>query len=910
MLNTGTKLGPYEIQSALGAGGMGAVYKARDTRLERTVAIKVLSGGPISTPELRQRFEREAKAISALHHPHICVLFDIGSQEGLDYLVMEYVDGETLAHRLQRGPMPMQQVLKMGVEIADALDKAHRAGLVHRDIKPANIMLTRGGAKLLDFGLAKPVGTQTTSTIRPAEVSAMTAMTSMCGLSQGQPLTQEGMIVGTYQYMSPEQIESGATDGRTDLFALGCVLYEAATGKAAFSGKTQASVIAAILASEPPPMSTLQPLTPPLLERAVRACLAKDPEERMHSAHDLKLQLEWALDANVDATSITSRRKGVPWIALAVTAIVVAIAAIAGTRAYEQLRNEPQVIRASIDLGEGVEMPLVNSMALSPDGKMLAYVAQSGNEKPMLWIRSLRELRGRRVDDSDDASYPFWSPDSRQVAFFVPGKLKKLDTAAWSLQTICDAENGRGGTWNAKGTIVFSPAPLGGLLKVAAAGGQPTTLTSTGESPSNSPPSAIAKAAQELTHRWPQFLSDGETVLFLAMRSNSTEGDLLTVNIASGKVAKVGRSVANAWLLGDELLSTNGTTLVAQPVTGASLQANGDPHTIAENLMIDNDRWAADFTVSDTGMLVYRSSGGSDKVQLSSVDIKSGKILGAVGEPGPYTNPQISPDGSKIALLARNTRSDSASLSIMDVARGVVTTLLGSNGRTRVNGYVWTPDSKSLIFSANLADPNRYDLYMKTVNGTEAERPLLRMDTDLYPNCVSSDGRNLVFTKYGGKSTKNDIWLLPLGGDGKALPLIATAAQEGGTDVSYDRKWMMYLSDESGRQELYVTTFPVPHGKWQVSVNGSRGGAFESGGNRLAVVNADGKVNVMTFDGSGAEPKLGKPEPALGGGSLSAFASGAATVTPDWKRMVVAQKFQTGVPRITLVTNWMQELKK
>ena len=886
---------------------MGAVYKARDTRLERTVAVKVLSGGPISTPELRQRFEREAKAISALHHPHICVLYDIGSQDGLDYLVMEYVDGETLGHRLQRGPMPMQQVLKMGVEIADALDKAHRAGLVHRDIKPANIMLTRGGAKLLDFGLAKPVGVQTASAIRPAEVSAMTAMTS---LAQGQPLTQEGMIVGTYQYMAPEQIESGATDGRTDLFALGCVLYEAALGKPAFSGKTQASVIAAILASEPPAMSTLQPMTPLLLERAVKACLAKDPEDRMHSAHDLKLQLEWALDANVDTASITSRRRGVPWIALAVTAILAAIAAIAGTTAYQHLRNEPQVIRASIELGDGVEMPLVDSMALSPDGKMVAYVAQSGNEKPMLWIRSLRETRGRRVDDSEDASYPFWSPDGRQVAFFVPGKLKKLDTGAWSLQTICDAESGRGGTWNGQGMIVFSPAPLGGLMKVAASGGQPAMLTNTGESPSNNPPSAIARAAQELTHRWPQFLPDGDTVLFLSMRSNSSEGDLMTVSVSSGKASKVRTSTANASLVGDELLFMNGTTLTAQRVKGSSLQATDEPHTIAENLTIDNDRWAADFTASNNGMLVYRSSGASDKVQLSSMDLKTGKILGAIGEPGPYAMPQISPDGTKIALLVRNVRSDSASLSIMDIARGIVTPLLAPNGRTRVTGYVWTPDSKSLVFAANLAYFNRYDLFIKPVNGVEAERPLLQMDTDLYPNSISGDGHSLVFTKYGGKSTRNDIWMLPLGGDGKPLPLLASPAQEAGNNVSHDGKWMLYLSDESGRTELYLTTFPVPHGKWQISSNGSRGGSIEANGKRVAVVDADGKINVLSFDGAGAEPKLGKPEPAIGGGSLSAFAQGAATATPDWKQMVVAQRVQTGAPRITLVTNWMEELKK
>ncbi len=901
MLSSGTRLGPYEIQSALGAGGMGAVYKARDTRLERTVAIKVLSAGPISTPELRQRFEREAKAISALNHPNICVLHDIGSQDGLDFLVMEYVDGETLSHRLRRGPLPMQQVLKMGVEVANALDKAHRAGLVHRDIKPANIMLTRTGAKLLDFGLAKPVGMQVAS---PASVS--TVDPELTAMSSGQPLTQEGMIVGTYQYMAPEQIESGQADARTDLFALGCVLYEASTGRAAFAGKTQASVIASILASDPPPMTTIQPGTPALLERVVRTCLAKVPEDRMHSAHDLKLELEWLLDRDVDTQSIsTARRRAVPWLALAATALVVAAAAIAGTAAFMQARHVPQVLRTTVDVGEGVKLPLVNSMALSPDGKMLAYVAQVGVEKPSLWIRPLDTARAKRVDDTDGAAYPFWSPDSRYVAFFVPGKLKKLDTAGWSVDNICDAEDGRGGTWNASGTIVFAPAPLGGLMKVSSSGGQPAQVTDAG---ANGSAYSAAQASLSVTHRWPQFLPDGKAVLFLTMRSNATEGELMKVDISTGKVTHIRRTPVNATYESGYLISVKNSSLIAEPVKGDSLALAGDAHVLAETVATDADRWAGDFTVSGDRLLVYRSSSGDDKVQLAWMDIETGKVGAAIGDPGPYSNPAISPDGTKIGMLVRNPRSETLTPSVLDISRNVLTPFLSTDARTRFTGAVWTPDSKSIVFSANLTDPSRQDLYIKPVDGSEPERKLVSMDSDVFPSLVTLDGKYLLFVKVGGKATRNDIWMLPLSGDQKPVPVLATKANETLIDVSTDDKWMLYTSDETGRSELYVTTFPVPHGRWQVSTNGAQGGGFEKSGKRLAEVDLDQKVYEISFDGSGAEPKLGRPQPVLGGASLSTF--GGASITPDWKHMVVAQRLQTGTPKLTLVTNWTQELKK
>lgn len=891
MLSTGTRLGPYEIQSPLGAGGMGTVYRARDTRLDRTVAVKVLSGGPISTPELRQRFEREARAISALQHPNICVLHDIGSQEGMDFLVMEFVEGETLAHRLQRGPLPLQQVLKMGLEVANALDKAHRAGLVHRDIKPANIMLTRGGAKLLDFGLAKPVSmaaSAATATTVPNLNSAMTAV------SQGQPLTQEGVIVGTYQYMAPEQIESGHTDARTDLFALGCVLYEAATGRPAFGGKSQASVIAAILTSDPPAMTAVLPAAPRQLERIVRTCLAKDPEDRIHSAHDLQLELEWLLDSDVDTRSISlgRRRRGAPWIAVLLTTAIVAAAAIVGTAAYERGSARKPVIRASIELGEGVTIPMAHSMALSPDGKMLAYVAQVGGAKPTLWIRALESTRSRSVDDSEGAGYPFWSPDSRFVGFFVPGKLKKLDTRDGSVDNICDAPDARGGTWNSAGTIVFAPDSDGGLAKVSASGGQPQTITT---------------AASNISDRWPQFLPDGDRFAFLAIKNGDTQGDQLIGSLHTGKVTTIGTSSSNTWYTAGRLLFMRGATLKSEPVN-AELQPTGDATTVAEDVAADADRWAGDFTVSDTGLLLYGTSNENSKVQFSWMDINTGRLLGQFGDPGAYYRPTISPDGSMIVLMVRNPRAEGTVATVMDVKRGVMTPLLPASGRVHVSAYAWTPDSRSLIFAANLEDPNRYDLYIQPVNSSEPPKLLLKTDSDVYPAFVTADARFLTFLKRGGKATRSDIWLLPLSGDRKPMPLLATPADETGGNVSADGRWMLYTSDESGHPELYLTTFPVPHGRWQVSTKGSTGGIFEAGGKRIAIVDPEGKIFTVQFDGSGGEPKFGSMQPAMGGVSVNRFAG--ASITPDWKHLAVAERLETQAPRLTLVTNWTEELKK
>jgi serine/threonine protein kinase len=451
-LAPGTRLGPYEILQPIGAGGMGEVYRARDTRLERIVAVKILPPHLSSDPVRKQRFEREAKTISSLNHPHICTLYDVGQQDGVDFLVMECVEGETLSKRLEKGPLPLEQVLKFGAQIADALAKAHRAGIVHRDLKPANIMLTSTGAKLLDFGLAKPT--------EPASGMTLTA-----AATHTIPVTQEGMVIGTFQYMSPEQIEGKELDGRSDIFSLGAVLYEMLTGQKAFQGKSQLSVASAILEREPAPISSLKPLTPPAFDHAIRRCLAKDPEERWQTSRDLALELNWIVETGSQTgTAVSSSPKrqlsqGIAW-GLAATCLLLVIALLATLLLRPAASLQP--IRASL-------LPPPNSsfvpynFAVSPDGRQLAFVALGPDGKTTLWVRALSGSGAQQLSGTDGATYPFWSPDSRQTGFFADGRLKTVDVANSAVQVLCDSSFAWGGSWNREGTIVFGPTLRGPL---------------------------------------------------------------------------------------------------------------------------------------------------------------------------------------------------------------------------------------------------------------------------------------------------------------------------------------------------------------------------------------------------------------------------------------------------------------
>ncbi|HEY3124597.1 MAG TPA: protein kinase, partial [Thermoanaerobaculia bacterium] len=515
-LASGSRLGPYELVSAVGAGGMGEVYKARDTRLERTVAVKVLPPHLSASPEARQRFEREAKTISQLSHPHICALYDVGNQDGVEYLVMEYLEGETLAERLVKGPLPSDQTLRHGIEIADALDKAHRQGIVHRDLKPGNVMLTKSGVKLLDFGLAKAV----------QPVSSASALTSLP--TEGPALTAEGTILGTFQYMAPEQLEGREADARTDIFAFGAVLYEMATGQKAFSGRSRASLIGAILKDEPPPISTIQAMAPPTLDRVVRTCLAKDPEDRWQTARDVVLELRWIAEGSqtgiaLPAIAARRSRERVAWILAALFGIGLALTLPLSLLRRPRGSGEGRALKLSVLPPEKAAF-VPGMIALSPDGSRLAFVAGGAEGKNLLWVRPLDSLEARPLPATEGAYAPFWSPDSRFLAFFAEGKLKKIEASGGPPQLLYTLMSpvGRGGTWNREGVILFAPSPGGPLFRIPDAGGAASPVTK------------FDDTRQENSHRWPVFLPDGRHFLYFA-RSRQKENRAIFVGSLDSK---------------------------------------------------------------------------------------------------------------------------------------------------------------------------------------------------------------------------------------------------------------------------------------------------------------------------------------------------------------------------------------
>jgi len=548
---------------------MGEVYRARDTRLDRTVAIKILPAHLSHNPEAKQRFDREARAISSLNHPNICTLHDIGHQDGIDYLVMEYLEGQTLAERLMKGPLPLDQVLKYGIEICEGLEKAHKTSVTHRDLKPGNIMLTKAGAKLMDFGLAKA------ATAGMAQSSNL-ALT-LSGPSADQPLTARGTIVGTFQYMAPEQVEGKEADARSDVFAMGAVLYEMATGKRAFNGRTQASIVAAILAAEPQPISTLQPMTPPALDRVVATCLAKDPEERFQTAHDLKLQLKWMAESGSKAgipAPLAAQKKIRERMLWAVVALLAAGCAVLAA-ILRPSTPERQVLHAYIPAPAKVEFAFVGDrtapLAISPDGTRLAFGATGADGKQLLWVRVLRAASSQPLPGTEGLTHPFWSPDSRFIAFFAEGKLKKIEATGGPPQIICDASDGRGGAWNGDGVIVFSPAFNGPLFKVSAAGGAPVQVTE------------LDSALGESSHRWPQFLPDGRHFLYFARGMAAQVSTTYVGSLDSREKKLLFRSPTNVVAsTAGYLLFIRNSTLMAQPFDAKSLTVHGDAVPVAE----------------------------------------------------------------------------------------------------------------------------------------------------------------------------------------------------------------------------------------------------------------------------------------------------------------------------------------
>jgi eukaryotic-like serine/threonine-protein kinase len=887
----GRRLGPYEILSSVGAGGMGEVYRARDTRLDRIVAIKVLPSHLADRSELRERFEREARTIASLNHPHICTLFDIGQQDGIDYLVMEYLEGETLAQRLQKGSLPLDQVLQYAIEISDALDKAHRKGVTHRDLKPGNIMITKSGTKLLDFGLAK-----LKQEAAPANVQLSQIATA------DDPLTAKGTIVGTLQYMAPEQLEGNEVDARTDIFAFGAVVYEMATRKRAFEGRTQASVIGAILKDDPPPISSLQPMTPPALDRVVKRCLAKEPDERCQSAKDLTDELKWIVEGGSQATlPPTAAMKGIRVLgrralilSLGTLLLVAAIASLAVWNLKPAPAPAPQpVTRTVINLPPAQQLAGLENgpaVALSPDGTQLAYVARQGGTQ-QLYLRAMDSIETRPIPGTEGATEPFFSPDGQWAGFFAGGKLKKILVSGGAAMTLGDAGNPRGASWGSQGMIVFSPTTNAPLQQVPVAGGssQPLTRFEKGD----------------VCHWWPDFLPGSNAVLFAAGPSgiNFTNAQVAVHSVGTGERRNLIQGGTHPrYASSGQLVYAQGGSLMAVPFDPQRLTATGAAAPVVQGVLQSPVTGAAQYSFSSTGSLVY-VSGGVQSAQNRLVWVSRTGAEQPVAAPAhAYVFPRISPDGRRVAV---GTTEQETQVWLYDLSRDTPTRLT-FEGSVNQNA-VWTPDGKRITFTSNKEGP--LNMFWQLADGSGG---LERLTTNEYlhvPMSWSPDGQLLAYIEVN-PSTQLDIWVLRMG-DRKAQPFLRTRFNETEPRFSPDGRWLAYISDESGRFEIYVQAYPGPGGKWQISTEGGTEPVWNPNGRELFYRSGDKMmaVDITTQAGFAA----GKPRMLFEGGYEPApVPNFNYDVSLDGQRFLMLKPSESAQAptQINVVLNWFEELKR
>jgi len=891
----GRRLGPYEILSAIGAGGMGEVYEARDTRLDRIVAIKVLPTHLAGRAELRERFEREAKTIASLNHPHICTLYDTGHQDDIDFLVMEYLEGETISQHLVKGALPIQQVLQYAIEISDALDKAHRKGVTHRDLKPGNIMLTKSGTKLLDFGLAK-LKQEAAPAIPESQLPTMKTA-----------ITGEGTILGTLQYMAPEQVEGKEADARTDIFAFGALVYEMATGKKAFEGKTSPSVMAAILKDQPPAMSSLQPMTPPALDRVVKKCLAKEPEKRWQVASDLCDALKWISDE--DSQPPTSAPAGNETHALGRRALILAlgglllVAAITGLAIWNLKPIPPAprpVSRLTIVLPPGQQLVVPESgpaVALSPDGTHIAYVARERLTQ-QVYLRAMDSLEARPVPGTDgpvggtNDTEPFFSPDSQWIGFFVGGKLKKVSVSGGAALTLCDALRSNGVSWGSHGMIVFSPGQVAFLQQVSDMGGVPQPLT------------RIEKG--ETVHGWPEFLPGGKAVLFaVAIGGSFATGRIAVQTVGSAEHRNlIQGGMYPHYAPSGQLVYVQGGTLMAVPFDSQRLAVTGAAVPIVEGVLQSTTDGDAQYSFSATGTLAY-VSGGSQSTQMKLVWVnRNGAEQPLAAPEHTYVNPRISPDGRRVAV---GITEQERQVWLYDVSRGTLTRLTFQGNNNLVP--FWTPDGKRIAFTSN--KEGQRNLFWELADGSGGLERLTTSEQLHIPGSWSPDGQLLAYSEVN-PTTGFDIWVLGLR-DRKAQPFLQTQFNESTPQFSPDGRWLAYASDESGRKEIYVQPYPGPGGKWQISTEGGVEPLWNRNGRELFYrsENKMMSVEIATKPSFSAGP----PKKLFEGAYqlLSGISTPNYDVSPDGQRFLMlkpVEQSQSAPTQINVVLNWFEELKQ
>ncbi len=876
-LAAGARLGPYEIVSPLGAGGMGEVYRATDSRLNRTVAIKVLSDESAADADRRERFEREAKAISALDHPNICALYDVGEHEGTYFLVMPCLEGQTLDERLKKGALPLDQAIKCAIEIGIALDAAHRHGIVHRDLKPGNIMLTKTGLKLLDFGLAKlkkdqgPMGN--------------TTIASGTGI---------GTLLGTMPYMAPEQIEGRDVDARSDIFALGAVIYEMVTGQRAFKGETPASVIGAILKDEPAPLKTLKPLTPAALDHVVSACLAKDPDERWQSAADIARELKWVGQSGSDVVAVRLPKPRSGWRAAAITILVAAAVAAMAWPALRPSTAAPPVIRFGLEpppdhvFVGSISSISILQFALSPDGRHVIFVAGRRGTEPVLFLRALNDVSERRLQGTEGAADPFWSPDSQSVGFFAGGRLKTLHLGSGEVREICRASRAsRGGAWSANGVIVFGGDSGAGLSKVDIATGVVETAT---------------RGAELMnSHRWPSFLPDGRRFIFYARGERAHRG-LYVGSLDSMEPIRFLETVFNGVYASGHLVTVRDGALLAYPFDEANLRLTGDPIQIADRLGGSSTQRAA-FSLSNTGMLVY--AGGTNEIHRLSWFDRTGRESDPQLLPGNIATFLLSPDAKQLAATRVDPDLNTTDIWISDFDRGASArfTLDPANDISPV----WSHDGARIVFRSDRSGDNW--LYTKAASGGAADQQVTAYNAS-NPTDWSADG-TLVMFHQSLAGTNSDLGLAAVGGDAKKPEFIVNNAfDEYDGRFAPGGKWIAYVSNESGRSEVYVQPFPVTGSKWVISSAGGTEPRWRRDGKELFYLAADGKLMAVAVE-TGAAFKAGPPKALFQTRippSMNLFHT-SIDVTADGQRFLIKTPV-TGAPaaKLTVVTNWPSEL--
>ncbi|MCU1308913.1 MAG: serine/threonine protein kinase [Candidatus Angelobacter sp.] len=832
-LTPGTKLGPYQVVAAVGAGGMGEVYRAKDTRLGRDVAVKVVTAAFASDPERLRRFEQEARAVATLNHPNILSIYDLGTQDGISYIVTELLDGQPLRQRLQQGAIPQRKAIEYALGIANGLATAHEHGIVHRDLKPENLFINTNSdnqIKILDFGLAK---------VRAASASASDSAATFTP-SMAEVGTSAGTVMGSVGYMSPEQVRGEKVDHRSDIFSFGAVLYEMLTGNRAFQRDTGAETMTAILKDDPPEMvaGSSSAMISPGLQRIVNHCLEKNPGERFQSARDLGFALQALSGSDVSGskvppvTSSSSRfRRALPW--MAGLALLFAVGG--------WLRPRP----SAEEMHFTVSLPVAaRDIALSPNGRTLAFVAQDEKTgRSMLFVHAIGSQKIDQLAGTEGASYPFWSPDSKQIAFFTPGKLLRIAPDGGTARTVAPAQLGRGGTWGSAGYILFAPAPAGGLYKVRPEGGTPEQVTK-------------VDSSREYTHRWPYFLPDGKHFIFFVPDLTVVGegvGELYFGSVDSAEFRRVETADSNAsYLPAGYILYARGNKLMVQPFDAKAGTTTGQPAMLTQNLQVVATVFRAELTAAANGTAMFSTGDSWQRSQLTWFD-RNGKVTGVVGEPLYQNNPSISPGGDRIAVDAIDSSTFNTDVYVYDVQSGNPTRITFLPVEDTLP--IWSHDGKYLYYSW-ISITNHLSRIPPNSGGTQeevtAETNLGRID----PNSFSSDGTSLVYS-FRKNANRASIWSLHLA-DRKAAPIL-----EGNHDffngmISPDGHWLAYVSNESGRDEIYVTSYPGIQGKWQVSRDGGEEPRWRGDGKEIFFLNANTVMAVQMMLGEGVN--VGVPQ--------------------------------------------------